>query len=375
VHLPQGKVDSSVLGKEMSDNLHKFRASDRAQMRRVQITREPMPYGNVLVVDDVETNIYVAKGLMAPYELKIDSADSGFAAIEKIKNGNVYDIVFMDHMMPKMDGIEATKIMRSMGYERPIVALTANAVAGQADIFLGNGFDDFISKPIDIRQLNTVLNKLIRDKQAQEVIETARRQKEQSPDSSPKTPRPGIDPRFAEIFARDANKSLAALDAIIERGAYDENDVRTYVIHTHGMKSALANIGKMDLSAVALKLEQLGRNNNIEVITSETPAFLSVLRAFVDEIAPHKKNEENEEKTGGETADEDRPYLREKLLAIKAACEEYDKNAADDALAELRKKMWSEPTRKLMDAISEHLLHSDFDEVVDAVDKFMEHAG
>jgi signal transduction histidine kinase/FixJ family two-component response regulator len=175
VRLPQGKVNADILGKAVAENLHKFRTSSRAQMKRVEITREPMPYGRVLIVDDVEMNILVAEGLISLYGINVESADSGPGAIEKIKNGSVYDIIFMDHMMPKMDGMEATRIIRSMGYERPIVALTANAVVGQADIFLKNGFDDFISKPLDIRLLNAVLNKLIRDKQPPEVIEAARR--------------------------------------------------------------------------------------------------------------------------------------------------------------------------------------------------------
>jgi CheY-like chemotaxis protein len=185
VRLPQGLINSDVLGSEAAENLRRFRSSSRAQMKNVQVSREPMPYGNVLVVDDVDTNIYVAKGLMAPYDLKTDSADSGFVAIEKIKKGNTYDIIFMDHMMPKMDGMETTRRIRDLGYTEPIVALTANAVAGQVDIFLENGFDDFISKPIDIRQLNAVLNKFIRDKQPPEVLKAARQQAEEKEKQAP----------------------------------------------------------------------------------------------------------------------------------------------------------------------------------------------
>jgi CheY-like chemotaxis protein/anti-sigma regulatory factor (Ser/Thr protein kinase) len=164
VHIPQGVTDSGVLDEEVIENLKHFRFSSMAKMKTAQIVREPMPYGSVLIVDDVGTNLYVAKGLLAPYELTIDIAESGPETIEKIKAGKVYDIVFMDHMMPEMDGVETTKILREMGYSRPIVALTANAVMGQAEMFLSNGFDDFISKPIDIRELNAVLNKMIRDK-------------------------------------------------------------------------------------------------------------------------------------------------------------------------------------------------------------------
>jgi CheY-like chemotaxis protein/HPt (histidine-containing phosphotransfer) domain-containing protein len=372
VRLPQGKIDSEVLGEEMVENLHKFRTSSRAQMKRVQITREPMPYGNILIVDDVEINIFVAKGLMSPYKLNIDSADSGFAAIEKIKNGKVYDIIFMDHMMPELDGIEATKIIRNMGYNYSIVALTANAVTGQAEIFLGNGFDDFLSKPIDVRQLNTVLNKLIRDKQPPEVIEAARQQAELKDKQFAENiiSQSVIDPHLAEIFVRDATKSISVLDAIIEKnGSYDENDMRMYVIHTHGMKSALANVGKMELSAIALKLEQIGREGNTDVMASETPAFLNLLRAFVGELTP-QEDKIDEEATV--TVDEDKAYLHEKLILIKAACEEYDESTAEDIITELREKEWLQPTKKLLGSISEHLLHSDFDEIVDAVNKFME---
>ena len=366
IHLPQKKADSRVLGKELAENLKQFRTNSRAQMKRVQIARELMPYGSVLVVDDVETNIYVAKGLLAPYELKFDSADSGYEAIEKIKNGNVYDIVFMDHMMPKMDGMEATKIIRGMKYDHPIIALTANAVAGQADIFLGNGFNDYISKPIDVRQLNVVLNKFIRDKQPHEVIEAARQQaearKEQAVENAAT---PVIGARFAEIVVRDANKSLKALELINEKhGTYSDEDMRTFIIHVHGMKSALANIGRTELSATALKLEVSGRSGDIATITSGLPNFIKSLRALIDELSPKKEPESSS------SANEDQAYLREKLLAIKAACEEYDETAAEELMIELAGKKWSEPTRELLDAIAEHLLHSDFDEITDLINEF-----
>ena len=366
--LPQGKVGAEVLGREMAENLHQFRTRSRSHMKRVQITREPMPYGSVLIVDDVETNIYVAKGLMTPYGLKIDSAESGFAAIEKVKDGKSYDIVFMDHMMPKMDGIEATKIMRSMGYEHAIVALTANAVAGQAEIFLGNGFDDYISKPIDIRQLNTVLNKLIRDKKPPEVIEAARKQAaEQQTQPADEAATPAIDPQFAEIFARDARKALATLEEIAAKDDYsNEDDLRTYVINVHGIKSALANIGKMDLSAVALKLETAGRENKLEIITSETATFLKALRTFVDELAPQAEDNLDE------PVEEDQELLRAKLQVIIAACEEFDESAAEAALAELRNSAWSRQVNELLSAISEQLLHSDFDEIIEGINKYLE---
>jgi CheY-like chemotaxis protein len=174
VHLTQGYAGPTRLGKELAENLNKFHLSNISKMKKAPIVRELMPYGRVLVVDDMETNLYVAKGFLLPYRLTIETALSGTEAIEKIGRGNVYDVVFMDHMMPVMDGIETVKIIRGKGYTYPIVALTANAVLGQADIFMANGFDGFISKPIDIRELNASLNKFVRDRQPPEVIKAVR---------------------------------------------------------------------------------------------------------------------------------------------------------------------------------------------------------
>ena len=365
VRLPQGKVNSEILGKEVADNLCKFHIMSKTQIKREKLTRELMPYGSVLIVDDVEMNLYVSRRLMAPYELKLDTASSGFEAIDKVKSGNIYDIIFMDHMMPKMDGIEATKVLRDMGYDNPIVALTANAVAGQADMFLENGFDDFISKPIDINQLNVILNKLIRDMQPPEVLEAARNRAKTGGEESQDDMPPVIDQNISEIFTRDALKVLTTLEAISQGNDYNNKDnLRTYIINVHGIKSALANIGKMDLSAIASNLEKAGREGDLEKITSETPVFLKLLRTFVEEIMAQN------ETAADQAVDEDIPYLHEKLSAIKTACEEFDEGAADELIEELRKKSWSKETREMLGKISEHLLHSDFTEIVDIISGF-----
>jgi len=366
--IPQEKAGSAVLGREMAENLHNFRTSSRSQMKRVNIRRDLMPYGSVLIVDDVETNIYVARGLLAPYELKTDSADSGPAAIEKIKSGREYDIIFMDHMMPKMDGIEAAKIIREMGYARPIVALTANAVSGQADLFLGNGFDDYISKPIDTRQLNAVLNKLIRDMRPDEAEQV--KQLSEAGSNRPSVinrPSPQVSPRLAEAFMRDAKKSVAILSDIFEKGdmCNDANDIQTFTIYVHGMKGALANFGRKDLSAIAGRLEASARKCEMDVIQTETPALIDGLKSIIDELA--QKN-----LPGGSGRDgSDMAVFKEKLLAVKAACEGYDDKAAEEALSGLELVPWPQSEEELLGKISGSLLHSEFDEIADAVDDYL----
>ena len=174
IELPQRVASDDKLGKETAENLRNPGSGVLSNRQKKNFKPEPMPYGSVLVVDDVDTNIYVAKGLMNLFGLKIETAGSGRQAIEKVKSGAVYDIIFMDHMMPVMDGIEATAIIRQLGYTGTIIAFTANALIGQAEEFMKNGFDGFISKPIQIVHLSAILNKYIRDKQPQHVLDTVK---------------------------------------------------------------------------------------------------------------------------------------------------------------------------------------------------------
>ncbi|MDR2952250.1 MAG: response regulator [Treponema sp.] len=189
IQLPQGYVNGNVLGKEGSESLRRLHRHSVAQTSKTQqITREYMPYGKILVVDDMEPNLYVARGLLSPYGLSVETAESGAIAIERIKSGMVFDIIFMDHYMPVMDGIEAVQIIRGMGYNHPIVALTANALVGQAEVFLSKGFNGFISKPIDIRQMNTVLNQFVRDRYPAETVNAARQLKKKMEETKASLP-------------------------------------------------------------------------------------------------------------------------------------------------------------------------------------------
>ncbi|MDR1836980.1 MAG: response regulator [Treponema sp.] len=358
VRLPQTCAGFAPLGKKLADNLMQLNIKNTAKMRNAQIAQEFMPYGRVLVVDDVETNLYVARGLMSPYGLSIDTALSGFEAVEKIRGGFDYDIIFMDHMMPRMDGIETVKIIRGLGYARPIIALTANALAGQAEMFLKNGFDDFISKPIDIRQLNAALNKYVRDIQPPEVIEESRRQKS---NMFPQIKTPAIlEPQLAEFFVRDAEKALSVLEAICRNKCRRGDDIPVLVINVHAMKSALANIGEAELSLTADKIEKAGRDRDITTLLDELPAFLEFLKNVVERLK--SAEDENEEELSASGAEIDRPFLREKLLAIKDACASLDKKTAKAALAELKQKIWPRSIKEQLSAIAERLLHSEFDE-------------
>jgi signal transduction histidine kinase/HPt (histidine-containing phosphotransfer) domain-containing protein len=380
VRLPQKIVDDEVLSKEVLDNLRQFRLNYMARRKRGQIVRDPMPYGSILIVDDVETNIYVAVGLMKLYRLHIDTAMSGQEAIDKIKSGKVYDIVFMDHMMPDMDGMETTKHLRDLGYNAPIVALTANAVAGQAEIFLQYGFDEFISKPIDVRQLNSTLNKLIRDKQPPEVIEAARKQKDKGIELNVNNGIcPQIDLLLLESFIRDANKAIIWLEEKFQNnGLKNEEDLRKFIVFVHGMKSSLWSIGEQELSELALKLEKSGRElsaniqtpgpesevsrtQNIDLITTTTPEFLSRLHILLEKL----ETKRNEDGSADDYSNENIEDLHNKLLLVQEMCSDYNRKGALDILAEI--KTCKKETKIILDKIMEHVLHSEFEEAENEV--------
>ena len=258
VKIPQKRVSKSVIGSELAKNLVNFENNPYPAKKISGFEYEPMPYGKVLIVDDVDTNLYVAKGQMIPYGLTIETCASGFEAIKKIREGNIYDIIFIDHMMPKMDGIETTRVIRDMGYSGSIVALTANALIGQADVFLASGFDGFISKPIETNYLDSYLKRFIMEKQSHEVLEEAAR-------LGP--PRQEIE-SFAEReiktlrskFMRDQKNTSQQLQI-----ALSQNDVETALRLAHNLKSLAGLIKEDSLMVAAEKVEKEFRNNEIPI--------------------------------------------------------------------------------------------------------------
>jgi signal transduction histidine kinase/CheY-like chemotaxis protein len=155
-------VGEKPIGEEIADNFMSLKYVNLMSERNESFLYEEMPYGQVLIVDDVGTNLQVAKVLMEPYKINIDTAMSGSEVLNKVKiQKKVYDVIFMDYMMPKMNGVETTKILREADYKGTIVVLTANAVVGSDKMFTENGFNDFLSKPIDIKKLDVILKKYV----------------------------------------------------------------------------------------------------------------------------------------------------------------------------------------------------------------------
>ena len=254
------------------------------------------PDAKVLIVDDINTNLKVASGLMSPYMMQVDLCNSGAEAIDAVR-GKEYDIVFMDHRMPEMDGVEATGHIRDLGAGDPyftglpIVALTANAIIGMEEVFLHEGFSDYLTKPIDVVKLNTILEKWIpKEKQAGAAVINERAE----------------DPNMSlyDIDGLDVAKGIqftggtiefyiATLNSFIVDVSEKRNEVRNslkagnlslYSTYIHALKGASASIGADRLSAAAEALEAAGHSGDLVYIDSNNDKFLSDLDTLLHRI-------------------------------------------------------------------------------------------
>jgi len=359
VYVPQETAGPEILGAEAARRLQRFEMSSESAARRFKFVPESMPYGRVLVVDDVDANLYVAQGLLLFYDLQIETCGSGEEAVEKIRSGKVYDIVFMDHMMPTMDGMEAVKIIRELGYTKPVVALTANALIGQAEEFMRNGFDGFISKPIQTTHLNTILTKFIRDRQPPEVLESARAANRGGGPAADSgidgyLDRPEVANKLRADFARSQKNALADIGSALESG-----DVKTAHRLAHTLKGLAGTIKETDLAKAAGDLEKLLSRGEIgEAVAGQIPVlereFAPVLArakaAISGDAAPPAKVPDREktkklldELAGALTMDSaDCLGLAEELRGVPEAAvlvklvEEFDFDTASKTLAALR---------------------------------------
>ncbi|MCL2064284.1 MAG: ATP-binding protein [Candidatus Cloacimonetes bacterium] len=338
----QNTVQCEPIGYDISQQFRSFTYSGLKHHVDMQFQRYEMPFGKVLVVDDMETNLYVAEGLMSPYGLQIEKAKSGYEAIEKVKNGKKYDVIFMDHLMPLIDGIETTLMLRAMGCKDIIIALTANVIQGSDVLFQQNGFDDIISKPIDVKVLNDMLNKYIRDKHQFITSQTI------SMDINiPK-------PILLQTFRKDAEKAVITL----KNTSFTEN-LRLYTTTVHAMKSALANIGDHFGSDKASDLEKASQRGDFKFIVDNTENFIEYLESLIKEIKPIKKSQ-----IDIKISQEDKRFMDEQISLINASSEKYDDIAIFQALDLLKEKTWNVETIDIIEKIHYMIyFHSDFEGV------------
>jgi len=308
------------------------------------------PDANILVVDDNGFNLKVAQGLLKLVGIDAKTAPSGKAAIEMVRE-NDFDIVFMDHMMPEMDGVEATCMIRKLGgkYKSlPIIALTANAVQGARDMFMASGFDDFIPKPIDTKRLYEILATFL---PAGKIIEVSEKQEPASPEET-------IESAFWDAVdgTGDINSAIGLGRVSGIESMYRDNlimfnkkiipdcehmsicldnlDIDGFAISIHAMKSTLATIGAMKLSDTAYKMESAAKDKDIIYCIERFSYFrdrLTYLHKALSAILPAQDKPAAEKEPG------DMGILQEQVKIAIEAAEDYDSDAGLEAVEALLK--------------------------------------
>ncbi|MDR1510884.1 MAG: response regulator, partial [Synergistaceae bacterium] len=278
------------------------------------------PAARILIVDDIATNLQVVNGLLSPYRMKADTCVSGAEAVELVRERE-YDMILMDHMMPGMDGIEATKRIRELGGERfaklPIIALTANAISGMREKFLQSGFDDYLAKPIEISKLNDVMERWIPGGKRVKSVRY-----EPKGGAEPPVEIGGVDTargmamtggtregylKVLRLYVKDAAERLVFLREFEEKmrglpphgsplsgSPPDDSSLSLFVTQAHALKSASASIGAAEISRDAAALETAGKNRDMETIASELGAFCDGLASLAERVG-----EAVREKDGG----------------------------------------------------------------------------
>ena len=225
----------------------------RSYRRRNKYTYPSMPTANIIVVDDYEMNLVVAKNLMKVYDFIPDLAESGPEVLTKIEEKH-YDIIFMDHMMPDMDGVQTLEILRDrhmIDDNTAVIALTANAIAGAKDYYISKGFDDYLTKPIDAEALEQILNKYVpEEKIVKKAISDIKNNRALTTNDDERK-------ALIKIFVSSIQETAKKLNELFEA-----EDIKNYTIKVHGLKSTSRLIGELSISRKAEALEKAGKEDN-----------------------------------------------------------------------------------------------------------------
>ena len=341
----------------------------------MSVVRFIAPDARVLLVDDIQTNLYVVEGLLRPYKMQMCMCNSGKEAIEAVKKTK-FDLVFMDHMMPEMDGIEAVAHIRVWENENgaeevPVIALTANAVSGTSEMFMENGFNGFLPKPINTVKLNAVLEKWI-------PAEKQKKHKEQITVITEK------DVPNIVIEGLDIKKGLAMMGgkaggymhnlAVFYNEGYDivaklklsleTRNLPLYLTYIHAIKGAASNIGAK-VSRDAGVLEDAGKNNDLLFIETHNADFMAKIESLLSNIGKAISAYSGEESM----VEVDREMVKTELVRLKTALAVLDSGAIDKACESLRLYADNNETgfSDNIKAILHEILIGEYDEAVSRI--------
>lgn len=340
------------------------------------------PEAHILLVDDNELNLVVAKELLKPLRMQIDTAENGLQAVKMVR-GSQYDLVLMDHMMPVMDGIEAAKAIRALPEDKyqklPIIALTANAMVDARKEFLNAGMNGFVAKPIDFaricNQLKLWLPKdLVRDvpkEEAKKLLADDLSDREIQPED----PQMGFSfeegvkhcgskaalMKTIRIFYRTIDSKADKIEQCLKEGLISD-----YVVEVHALKSSALLIGAVPLSEAAKELEGYGKQGKTELLEEKTPDLLAMYRDFKDILKPYADKEEaaRQEASNGEWC--------QALQQIHQCIEQFDLDGVDRIMEKLEEYQIPECIRESMDQLRVYVADVSMEEIMELTDTMTE---
>lgn len=357
----------------------------------VRMSKFTAPNAHVLVVDDSIVNIRVVEGLLREYQIKVTYAISGQEAL-KIIEKMCFDFVFMDHMMPDMDGVETMHRIRDKAgnyYQKvPIIALTANALPGNREMFLEEGFTDFVAKPVEISVLERVLRRNLPEEKL--VFQTdAEVQPEAENEKTEELQVGDLDVKQALLYCGGRQAYLEILERCCEEGVqerllleelYEKQDWKNYIIKVHALKSTMRSIGAMPLFEKAKALETAAKSKDINFILEKHKDMIAEHIRVMEELgqcpfihpdlpdeslqsaAEQETDVFNLPKLSEETFDrllaelEDAMYALEgeRMLRVLSQMQEYQycQTALEKKLAPVKKKVEMSDYMSAVDAVS-----------------------
>jgi len=277
------------------------------------------PDARILAVDDNKVNLQVISGYLELYGITADKAESGQEALNKAAV-HEYDLIFMDHMMPIMDGVETMQKMKERGIKCPIIALTANAISGVKEMYLKMGFQAFIAKPIEPEKLDRALREFL-----PKDLQTPISQGAEAPKASKSNT--GMDDVILKQVYLDGKNQVPLLKELFER-----EDIANYTIEVHALKSVAATIGRMELSECAKSHEMAGKEGNIDFIRKDFDNLITQYEALMAELAERFPEETEPEEGLREPKEGEVDKL---LLQIRQALDDFDLGAATNAVSKL----------------------------------------
>lgn len=336
------------------------------------------PEAHILLVDDNELNLVVAKELLKPLRMQIDTAENGLQAVKMVR-GSQYDLVLMDHMMPVMDGIEAAKAIRALPEDKyqklPIIALTANAMVDARKEFLNAGMNGFVAKPIDFaricNQLKLWLPKdLVRDvpkEEAKKLLADDLSDREIQPED----PQMGFSfeegvkhcgskaalMKTIRIFYRTIDSKADKIEQCLKEGLISD-----YVIEIHALKSSALLIGAVPLSEAAKELEDYGKQGKTEVLEEKTPDVLTLYRDLKNILRPYAEKEEDAKKEFS-----DGEWITA-LQQIHQCIEQFDLDGVDQIMEQLEEYQVPECIRESMDQLRVYVADVSLEEIMELTD-------